>query len=75
MNQTTRTFEVTSGTTLRCKGWRQEALLRLLENVLAVAGVLVVVLLEHVTAKPRTALAEVAEEQVPAAPSITGAKP
>ncbi|VBP94630.1 urocanate hydratase [Burkholderia pseudomallei] len=31
-----RTFEVTSGDTLRCKGWRQEALLRLLENVLAV---------------------------------------
>jgi urocanate hydratase len=31
-----RTFQVTSGTTLRCKGWRQEALLRLLENVLAV---------------------------------------
>ncbi len=29
-------FQVTSGTTLRCKGWRQEALLRLLENVLAV---------------------------------------
>ncbi|RQR63162.1 urocanate hydratase [Burkholderia sp. Bp9002] len=33
MNQT---FQVTSGNTLRCKGWRQEALLRLLENVLAV---------------------------------------
>jgi urocanate hydratase len=32
-----REFNVTSGTTLRCKGWRQEALLRLLENVLAVA--------------------------------------
>ncbi|WGS50751.1 urocanate hydratase [Paraburkholderia sp. D15] len=31
-----REFTVTSGTTLRCKGWRQEALLRLLENVLAV---------------------------------------
>jgi urocanate hydratase len=29
-------FTVTSGTTLRCKGWRQEALLRMLENVLAV---------------------------------------
>lgn len=29
-------FPVTSGTTLRCKGWRQEALLRLLENVMAV---------------------------------------
>jgi urocanate hydratase len=32
----TREFHVTSGATLRCKGWRQEALLRLLENVLAV---------------------------------------
>ncbi|WP_323121221.1 urocanate hydratase [Burkholderia alba] len=32
----THAFQVTSGTTLRCKGWRQEALLRLLENVLAV---------------------------------------
>lgn len=31
-----RTFEVASGTELRCLGWRQEALLRLLENVLAV---------------------------------------
>jgi len=31
-----RSFPVTSGTTLRCKGWRQEGLLRLLENVLAV---------------------------------------
>ncbi|RKF51055.1 urocanate hydratase [Paraburkholderia fungorum] len=31
-----REFNVTSGITLRCKGWRQEALLRLLENVLAV---------------------------------------
>ncbi len=31
-----KTFDVTSGTELRCKGWRQEALLRLLENVLAV---------------------------------------
>jgi urocanate hydratase len=29
-------YQVVSGTTLRCKGWRQEALLRLLENVLAV---------------------------------------
>lgn len=29
-------FDVTSGNTLRCKGWRQEALLRLLENVLSV---------------------------------------
>jgi urocanate hydratase len=31
-----RMFPVTSGSTLRCKGWRQEGLLRLLENVLAV---------------------------------------
>jgi urocanate hydratase len=31
-----RSFGVTSGSTLRCKGWRQEALLRMLENVLAV---------------------------------------
>jgi urocanate hydratase len=31
-----REFNVRTGTTLRCKGWRQEALLRLLENVLAV---------------------------------------
>jgi urocanate hydratase len=31
-----RSFAVTSGTALRCKGWRQEGLLRLLENVLAV---------------------------------------
>lgn len=31
-----REFTVTSGSTLRCKGWRQEGLLRLLENVLAV---------------------------------------
>lgn len=31
-----QTFNVQSGATLRCKGWRQEALLRLLENVLAV---------------------------------------
>ena len=30
-------YQVTSGTELRCKGWRQEGLLRLLENVLAVA--------------------------------------
>jgi urocanate hydratase len=33
---TSRSFSVTSGTALRCKGWRQEGLLRLLENVLAV---------------------------------------
>jgi urocanate hydratase len=31
-----RSFPVTTGSTLRCKGWRQEGLLRLLENVLAV---------------------------------------
>lgn len=31
-----RQFNTTSGSTLRCKGWRQEGLLRLLENVLAV---------------------------------------
>jgi urocanate hydratase len=31
-----RSFSVTSGSVLRCKGWRQEGLLRLLENVLAV---------------------------------------
>ena len=31
-----RTFTITSGPRLRCKGWRQEGLLRLLENVLAV---------------------------------------
>jgi len=31
-----RSFAVTSGPTLRCKGWRQEGLLRLLENVMAV---------------------------------------
>jgi urocanate hydratase len=31
-----RSFGVTSGGQIRCKGWRQEGLLRLLENVLAV---------------------------------------
>ena len=31
-----RHFTVTSGSNLRCRGWRQEGLLRLLENVLAV---------------------------------------
>ncbi len=31
-----KTFEVTSGNESRCKSWRAEALLRLLENVLAV---------------------------------------
>src|SRR5258708_13381841 len=29
-------FTVPSGSNLRCRGWRQEGLLRLLENVLAV---------------------------------------
>ncbi|MDP8162503.1 urocanate hydratase [Pasteurella skyensis] len=32
----TKKYDVTSGSTLRCQGWRQEALLRLLENVLSV---------------------------------------
>jgi urocanate hydratase len=31
-----RRFDVTSGSNLRCRGWRQEGVLRLLENVLAV---------------------------------------
>ncbi|GMV44832.1 MAG: urocanate hydratase [Pseudomonadota bacterium] len=31
-----RRFDVTRGPALRCRGWRQEGLLRLLENVLAV---------------------------------------
>ncbi|SSW69967.1 urocanate hydratase [Achromobacter agilis] len=31
-----REFNIPGGNVLRCKGWRQEALLRLLENVLAV---------------------------------------
>jgi urocanate hydratase len=31
-----RNFGITSGPDLRCKGWRQEGLLRLLENVLSV---------------------------------------
>jgi urocanate hydratase len=31
-----RSFPVASGSNLRCRGWRQEGLLRLLENVLAV---------------------------------------
>jgi len=30
-----RTFSIEKGTTLRCKGWKQEALLRMLENNLA----------------------------------------
>ena len=33
---TARQFTLQGGTALRCKGWRQEGLLRLLENVLAV---------------------------------------
>jgi urocanate hydratase len=33
---TNRVFPVASGPELRCRGWRQEGLLRLLENVLAV---------------------------------------
>ncbi len=32
----TRRFPIPSGSNLRCRGWRQEGLLRLLENVLAV---------------------------------------
>src|SRR5712692_4403293 len=36
MSPMKRTFSVTSGDQLRCRGWRQEGLLRLLENVLAV---------------------------------------
>jgi urocanate hydratase len=31
-----KSFTVTSGSNLRCRSWRQEGLLRLLENVLAV---------------------------------------
>ena len=31
-----RSFQVTTGIALRCRGWRQEGLLRMLENVLAV---------------------------------------
>lgn len=34
---TKREFNLTSGNVMRCKGWRQEGLLRLLENVLNVA--------------------------------------
>src|SRR5438874_11649715 len=36
MEMRRRSFQVTTGNALRCKGWRQEGLLRLLENVLAV---------------------------------------
>jgi EmrB/QacA subfamily drug resistance transporter len=43
--------------------------------VLAIAAVLVLVLLEHVTAKPRTALAEVPAGQPPTAPASAGAAP
>ena len=43
--------------------------------VLAVAAVLVLVLLEHVTAKPRTALAEVPAGQPPTAPTSAGTAP
>ena len=31
-----RLVQPARGSTLRCRGWRQEALLRMLENVLAV---------------------------------------
>jgi EmrB/QacA subfamily drug resistance transporter len=44
-------------------------------GVLAVAGVLVLVLLEHVSAKPRTALAEVPADQPAPAPSVTRVTP
>jgi urocanate hydratase len=36
MEMRQHTFEVTRGKVLRCRGWRQEGLLRMLENVLAV---------------------------------------
>jgi urocanate hydratase len=36
MERRRRSFEVTRGPALRCRGWRQEGLLRMLENVLAV---------------------------------------
>src|SRR5438132_7644485 len=36
MEMRSRSFQVTTGNALRCRGWRQEGLLRLLENVLAV---------------------------------------
>jgi len=42
--------------------------------VLAVAAVLVLLLLENVTAKPRNALAEAADDEVLAAPSAAGAE-
>jgi EmrB/QacA subfamily drug resistance transporter len=43
--------------------------------VLAGAGVLALILLEHVTAKPRTALAEVPADQAAAVSSVAGAAP
>jgi hypothetical protein len=43
--------------------------------VLAVAAVLVLVLLEHVTATPRTALAEVPAGQPPTPPASAGTAP
>jgi EmrB/QacA subfamily drug resistance transporter len=43
--------------------------------VLAAAGLLTLVLLEHVSAKPRTALAEVPAGQAPDAPSVARANP
>jgi urocanate hydratase len=36
MEMRKRSFDVTRGAALRCRGWRQEGLLRMLENVLAV---------------------------------------
>jgi urocanate hydratase len=36
MGEEARSFALQTGTALRCRGWRQEGLLRLLENVLAV---------------------------------------
>jgi urocanate hydratase len=36
MEMRSRSFQVTTGNALRCRGWRQEGLLRMLENVLAV---------------------------------------
>jgi MFS family permease len=43
--------------------------------VLAVAGLLALAVLEHVTAKPRTALAEVPADPPPSVPTITAATP
>ena len=36
MEMRRRSFDVARGAQLRCRGWRQEGLLRMLENVLAV---------------------------------------